>query len=826
MDYSKSAVRLQLLNNPSRNTLIEILNDLDAIGGSGEQTNAWKALAVFECPFVNLEQYPLSVSNVLHGEAGTKDADKAMSTLKELVDMETLEEHVYLHLAYHYLSIEMDISSARAILRKGIKLLSDSALLRIMYCMNLAFSSSNRTTIEQHLRPLLDNPGSTPGVLKTVVNLLYTYYISICEWGVVSEIRSRYSDMILVDSLLSVLAECVVSETEWRDPFVRLVNWFDYRKRSFYAIGSMVQDEDVLFFEQSLFLPTLFLEWRNKPEQFPESIGKMERKYEHLAIETSLYEFENEALRTLLTAIATRDEYASDRTFWTLMAVQATPDEKSLHPFLRDSLNDLIQEFKTSSLLFHHLQHVFWTGSKEMYGDHVVDLMYAYACHYLAFDSDQSDDDFDCCPTFIKSDRLCGPRPFPYFIDGFIKSISTKKYPYAFVEAVWVTVISPCITSSHIDWKTPSGSKIKQLLDLFASIISCHSLSWLAAEVHFQLSEYDQAIFYFQRLLASREHCFDAYVGMAAALDALGDPSSAYSFMLLAEQTGENLSPACKDLNRRILARVHFNARVESSPMELGNEFSPAQVKMEKVSAMRLRRLIATFALVEHFALPDKDYFKPLNALNYDWLPLTSEAVACNWYREGSAYFTCAKELRGAVLVDDETGEMYPNFYLLGLAPYIHPLNNSAVQLPILHDAIESKLTQLSVDEIQREIMPFLRDDLISYGLERFRAYPIDYCDIKHKHFVETAEHCLALHSLEICYGIYYHVIEDAAGRQREYVQTDTHAVYSALKMIRLRATKIKEDNWNVKPYVRSRHAAKESAVIQSLKSFGLIDTR
>lgn len=68
-----------------------------------------------------------------------------------------------------------------------------------------------------------------------------------------------------------------------------------------------------------------------------------------------------------------------------------------------------------------------------------------------------------------------------------------------------------------------------------------------------------------------------------------------------------------------------------------------------------------------------------------------------------------------------------------------------------------------------------------------------------------------------ICYGTYYHAIEDAAARQREESMSDRHTVNFALSSIRRKATYASEHHWELRPYERANSASPSCAVIQTI---------
>jgi len=813
------AAKAFLWQNPNRDALIEVVHELDEKGIDTDYTRTLSLLCYFTIPICTIGHMGLIVVNTLHDDSLDLTADDLIKALELDVANNTPIADAYLHVAASYFT-KNDKSKARRVLRKGIEHAENNALIKIYYCEYLSFDPRNRKTVEKYLLPLLEgNMQNSDDIRNSALNLLIIYNLSCNNIVQTRYIVNKYGSYIQDNSLTLFLTLLYLNDSITTNDYeYHITEWGRLETESFYSGAPdyvKPEDNDIISYLPGIILPKILKAWQQDYSSVLAELKAIESQLTTINLsEYLLINGEDRALLNLLTHITSQTEKQSQYyDFWQLMTLFSRGTDVAIPSEVRETIPYLYGKYPCNTTSALYLKYISWWGKKEEVASEIIPSLYNYI--KVLSDGDENEMDHEWhYELLIPKEGSKGPRPLPYFLDAFIESFSQESYPQSFCEGVWSHIVRP-IT---VDDNSHQNHKIMQLVDVFDELLPRDDPLFVKGWNLITGENYIDGMNCFQQLLDEGKKWYSIYRNLSYSASQLNNYQLAYDYELRAhsdddvtvpEESAHYLSVTQKK------AEEHKSDEVFASSVE--RYYVPSENNELSYGELTLLDVLKLIALIEHFSIPGMDQSAALFSRGYHWFPGPDRSLeeAIDMISNGTAYITNTN--RGEGLKKSSEGGYSVDFNIIGITPNIQPSYDWSVQLGALYTLLSNFKSTMSHGDIIREIMPILEADLILYAKERIEAYGIP-CDYNAK-YQESAQHCLGIHPLHVCYGIFYHAIEDAAAKQREDSMSNQHTINFALSSSRNKATKARELGWDLNPYDRGRSAEPTSAIIQVIEN-------
>lgn len=607
------------------------------------------------------------------------------------------------------------------------------------------------------------------------------------------------------------------------DPTEDLIAWGhkieESAKESFPA-HILNEPNDILSYYPQILLVRLLKLWQNSKTQseFIVNILAMDdilREHDF----SGLVDFYAERSHlNILLRLANEPNLGLMRDFWLLIICLAI-DEKAHLPFeLRDEIPRLYSLFPVAKMKYFYLVHETWFSKTKTDKANYIALLYEVVLNDNNGDEDSLNEEYLYSAVMPNNKSGHSPRPLPFLVDAFINGFENSEFPLSFLEGVWSYIIRPAAITD----RAHRNVKLMKLVDIFDEKMPCGDPLFVKAWNLISSEYYGEAMKIFQQILELNGASYSVYRNLSYCAAKLENHKLAYEYELKAHNDPHIIVPEDrKDLINSLLEKVKEVEAEEQHVEAISSLYIAEESARLEISQLSLIEIIELIALLEEFTISGTAQCKPLYSSRIHWLPSaeTSANLAIKMIENEAVYFTGSNIGEGIKQTADNSFLL--DFEKIAIAPNLAPVGHWRQQLDLLHSKLKQLKQELCITEIKKQLLPMLLLDLECYIIERYTAYGIS-TNFKAR-YKESAEHCLELHSLNVCYGIFYHEIEDAAAKQREEHMTDQHTVNYGLSCARNKATRAKEKQWKLSGYDRSRQASPQCAVIKTIYANGLL---
>jgi hypothetical protein len=776
-------------------------------------TLAWTVLSKLRYPMANLtpngpapitlldipyNEHPYEVPEEVDKEA---DLEDYAQELEGLVQEQTPEASVYMHLAS--IRFGQDNSQkAQRILRQGMECAEDSTTITLYYCDNLNRARQNVARFEELLWPVLHDRELAAVVHNYAREQLISLYLELGDYRAAAGLLNAYPLGREPDSLLEALTVyCLAEDGELRPEPHALSDWLARETVSFFdkAPEYLTPETDNLVdYRPEMVVPVLCDAWRQSPDVFTQTVLSMEEQNSTwLEISSDFTNLPN--LSRLFTDLA--HPVGENTTLWQFLAVVALPVESAIPTDMRDFIAPLYWVYPCLTTRLHHMRWVaYWHDRSEGNVDFPQEL---YQTTLMVAENHESELREPWVYEYL---TILNPapkrRPFPYWANEVAQGIQANDYPQPFIVGLWNCLVR--------DAALAYPQEMAGLIDVFDEKIP-NSDPLFIIGYHQYDHDLEAAATTYRRLIEAGFKPFSVYRNLSLACQHLGNIEEALQCEQLIASDPDIATPdnsaerieALEQALKDLAAREEALKGVECY-------YAPFGYNLIDVASESLTDTLRLMALVEGFIDWQSYAAQPIAAGDIPWLSVNQDLIATQWLKEGRVY--ASNETVGEGITIESDGARIPNYTKMTLLPNMEPKENWHGQLAILEKRLEDLREEMSPEAIEDEIRTLLVEDLIAYALSRFEAYDIPVHEAARVE--QSATECLELFPLAVCYGIFYHEIEDAAGKQREDHMSNQHTVNYGLSCARSKAKRANEDNWNLKPYDRERSAGPEAKIV------------
>lgn len=808
----------QLDIHPDRDHLIQVLRYLDALAIDHPQVNVWRALAPFTFPFPRAAaQGFVIISPALHDRE--MSLDEAMDSIWSLIDAGVEDDTPYLFGAFYH-EYGDDTKRAKKVLDTALEQPGLHPLLRLYRSQITATNYQNKARFKDLLLPILEAGVAVPHDTRAFAfTKLFLIYVALKDFMAASLLRNRFekTDNLFMGLGLSHLVYYalddrgnIVSPAQLLlDEGNVVISEFVAGVREHNAISADEDDDEMLNYRGDLIIYLLISAWEQGRVYFSDRLRILTDRFPDACLDDREFIDALTAAKVIFPLLADIDDRSD---LWAILHLLMLAHNSGRNPS-RERLTaaaELARRYPCPLLDSYRLQHDLYLAKAAEVGGDLIERLYTNAlwlCGGKETELEWNYAYFGLTPT-----QAGGPRPLPYFTDYFIDGMQAAEYPDTFIRGIWRAFVRPAIT----DDAHRSDERCLRLATCFDALWPHKDPQFLQGWWLLVNHYCTDAIDTLEDLLHYQPDWYAVYRNISSAYEKLGDIPLAYQYEHLAhEQPGMDIPEQHREHLADLAAQLEDYREQEETFQAARGFYQPKADRAIKVGTLTLPETIRLIALVEHFAIEGVENTWPILSQDYHWLPDRdgSERAAAQMIADGSAYLSNPGVGQGLTPRDD--GSFSVDYAIATLVPNIEPIGNWPVVLGNLYQRLDALLGKLSSDEVREQLTPFLVEDLTAYAHERFEAYGIhsDY----NAQFESTAQHCLEIYPLGICYGTYYHAIEDAAARQREVSMSDPHTVNFALSSVRRKATYAIEHNWDLRPYERANSASPPCAVIQTI---------
>lgn len=803
--------------------LTAVLDVLDKKGIKNTLQKAWQVLRAFSSP--GPQENFLSIwmaTCAADAKVPDQGIDDAIKELERLIKSKVTEEWAYLHVAQYYFT-RQKASKARNVLRKCIENATSSRTTKLFYCQNLAFSAQNKRTIEGYLLPLLAERQDDE-TAPLAANFLQNYYLEINDFESAFRHQQKYKQ-VLDESILSIRLSLYSLQQNDRfvDPTDALVVWRNKTEQSAkesFPAHLLEEPDDILAYYPQVLLTRLLELWKNSPTKadFTVSLLALDDTLEDNSIGEVPYFYAERSHLNVLLGLANEDALAADRDFWLLVIFYVIEERTYLPTELREEVPRLYSLYPTKRMKYFYLIYETWFSKLKTNKGCYISLLYDVVLNENRGDTTDLYEEHLYSAILSKDSAQGGSmRPLPYLVDAFINGFENNQYPHSFLEGVWSHVIRSVVVRENAH----QNDKLMKLVSIFDKLMPDTDPLFVKGWNLLSAKNYLQAMKIFQHVLENGGPSYSVYRNLSYCASNIGNHQLAYEYELKAHNdpnitVPENRFGLIDSLYEKV-KEIEANARHVTNVSAF---YIPDESAKLVINNLSLVETIELIALIKEFSIPGTTQCRALCASSIHWLPSaeSSTSLGVQMVSNKTAYFT--NPVQGEGLKQTGEGSFSVDFDQLAIAPNLDPIGEWQQQLNQLYARLEQLQRDLSIVEMKKQLLPIVVLDLECYAMERFGAYGIS-TEFKAK-YKETAEHCLDLHRLTVCYGIFYHEIEDAAAKQREAKMSDQHTVNYGLKCARNKATRAHENQWKLSGYERGTHASAQCAVVKVICELGL----
>jgi len=810
-----------LADRSEKEALINVLEETNKRGIHNSHTLAWTILSKLRYPIANLSPTgtsPISIldanynkSPITEEEAAEQEAelDEFSEELETLVKDHSPEASVYMHLASIRFS-QQHTQKAQRILREGLEHAEEASIIALYYCENLQRTQPNVARHEELLCSLLGNDNLHVHTHNYARELLITLYLELSEYTKVASLLNTYALNRPPETLLEALASFCISQEGALCPAPDdLIDWLATENERFFdkAPKEITPATDLIVeYRYEMTMPTLYAAWRNSPEEFTKTLGLIESRIQ------SRLDFDSDfgpAVNYYRLFLDMASLGGVNKTFWQFMAINALPLSATIPAEVRDNLAPIYRSFPSYTTAVQHARWLaFWYDNAE--GEGEVDVLEEiYQTILIGCErcgerlSDSTSYEF-----LTEIDKPPRNRVFPYWASVITKGLENAHYPEEFISGLWFHVVRKAAIDHPTEMSEAIAAFNERMPDgdpLF--VMAYHQINRDPAT----------AATMYKRLIEVGEASYAVYRNLSVVYENLEELEQAIHYEReIDNDPGVQNRTSSSDRIAHLEQKIREKRAREEALKGIERYYQPSPECQINVSALGLTDTLRLIALIEGFVDWKSYRALPINGGHIKWLSAEQDEVATAWLRAGWVY--ASNKTVGEGIVIESDGARIPNYAQMTLLPNLEPQENWHAQLAILEQHIENLRKKIPPAALEAEVRELLVEDLSDYILARFDAYGIDVHEAAR--IEQSALECLELFPVGICYGIFYHEIEDAAGKQREDRMTDQHTVNYGLACSRSKAKSARDGNWQLKPYNRERLAGLEAKIVSVIATY------
>lgn len=612
------------------------------------------------------------------------------------------------------------------------------------------------------------------------------------------------------------------SDVDYKVAVSEFIKWGDDFTNNFYSgapegtfTPEEISDNEIYGYQTEPLVPHLYRLWRlDDKAEFQQLLSAFSREALLIYLNEQEYHGAERALTAMVKKLWEDAHNESDSDFWMIVYLHSIEVDQFIPAEVRTVIHRLSAVCGTTQMKQWELKVITWWGDKSE-GGIIIPKLFELAELISDGNYDNLGSDDIYLPLKVnQSSKSIGTRPIPYYSKYFLASLRNQVYPISFLDALWLKVVrSPLINHSRkltdVDY---------QLLEYFLEKLDDNDPVFVKGWLLLDNEKYSESIPLFLSVIKSSPNWYGAYRNVSCAAECLGNIQMAYEYEKMAHDNGLDIPDRHSGQLQRIVDLLSDQQNIETQlPLNVEWLYTQHESHTMNPEQLDLESILSAIAYVEHFSIPGTDQYRPILSQRINWMPGKNKGagLARNMLLDKTAYLLGSQQ--GLGISEGRGGEIDFDFKLVSFILNLKNNDNVPLLLPQLYDVLEQQLQNSTSELIQSSIRPILVKDLVDFAIERFEAYDIP---VNYDHgFETTAEHCLEKYPLTVCYGLFYHEIEDAAGAQREKGMSYRHTVNYGLKCVRSKADRAFDERWDLQSYDRSKSASEPSAIISLMHS-------